>query len=142
MNESHEAFAGLFEPYVRCGFLLCDSRPCLFFVLFDRDSLCLKKNFVGSEIIDGSRIRSHRIPSELLVEIFRERSDDRVVTVSYLTRNIVINKYGIDPAKVVTVHNAVDFSGRENISVERGVRDKVVTFLGRITFQKGPEPSA
>ena len=64
---------------------------------------------------------------------------DRVVTVSYLTRNIVINKYGIDPAKVVTVHNAVDFSGRENISVERGVRDKVVTFLGRITFQKGPE---
>ena len=64
---------------------------------------------------------------------------DRVVTVSDLTRNIVINKYGIDPAKVVTVHNAVDFSGRENIEVERGVRDKVVTFLGRITFQKGPE---
>ena len=64
---------------------------------------------------------------------------DRVVTVSDLTRNIVINKYGIDPAKVVTVHNAVDFSGRENLSVERGVRDKVVTFLGRITFQKGPE---
>ena len=64
---------------------------------------------------------------------------DRVVTVSDLTRNIVINKYGIDPAKVVTVHNAVDFSGRENISVRKGVKDKVVTFLGRITFQKGPE---
>jgi glycosyltransferase involved in cell wall biosynthesis len=64
---------------------------------------------------------------------------DRVVTVSDLTRNIVINKYGIDPSKVITVHNAVDFSGRENLSVERGVRDKVVTFLGRITFQKGPE---
>ncbi|MCQ2160320.1 MAG: glycosyltransferase family 4 protein [Bacteroidales bacterium] len=64
---------------------------------------------------------------------------DRVVTVSDLTRNIVINKYHIDPAKVVTVHNAVDFSGRENITVERGVKDKVVTFLGRITFQKGPE---
>ena len=64
---------------------------------------------------------------------------DRVVTVSDLTRNIVINKYGIDPAKVVTVHNAVDFSGRENLSIERGVKDKVVTFLGRITFQKGPE---
>ena len=64
---------------------------------------------------------------------------DRVVTVSDLTRNIVINRYGIDPSKVVTVHNAVDFSGRDNIEVERGVRDKVVTFLGRITFQKGPE---
>ena len=64
---------------------------------------------------------------------------DRVVTVSDLTRGIVINRYHIDPAKVVTVHNAVDFSGRENLQVARGVRDKVVTFLGRITFQKGPE---
>ena len=64
---------------------------------------------------------------------------DRVVTVSDLTRGIVINKYGIDPAKVVTVHNAVDFSGRENLEVQRGVREPVVTFLGRITYQKGPE---
>jgi len=64
---------------------------------------------------------------------------DKVITVSDLTRNIVITKYGIDPEKVVTVHNAVDFSGRDNLKVERGVEDKVVTFLGRITFQKGPE---
>ncbi len=64
---------------------------------------------------------------------------DRVITVSDLTRNIVITKYGINPDKVVTVHNAVDFSGKENMQVERGVKDKVVTFLGRITFQKGPE---
>ena len=64
---------------------------------------------------------------------------DRVVTVSDLTRNIVINRYGIDPSKVVTIHNAVDFSGRDEIEVERGVKDKIVTFLGRITFQKGPE---
>ncbi|MBQ0077177.1 MAG: glycosyltransferase [Bacteroidales bacterium] len=64
---------------------------------------------------------------------------DKVVAVSELTRNIVINKYGISPDKVVAVHNAVDFSGRENLDVERGVKDKVVTFLGRITFQKGPE---
>ena len=64
---------------------------------------------------------------------------DRVITVSDLTRNIVITKYGIDPSKVVTVHNAVDFSGRSEIQVKRGVKEKVVTFLGRITFQKGPE---
>ena len=64
---------------------------------------------------------------------------DKVITVSDLTRNIVITKYGINPDKVVTVHNAVDFSGRDDLQVERGVKDKVVTFLGRITFQKGPE---
>ena len=44
---------------------------------------------------------------------------DRVITVSDLTRNIVITKYGINPDKVVTVHNAVDFSGRSEIQVER-----------------------
>jgi len=64
---------------------------------------------------------------------------DRVITVSNLTRNIVIKRYGIDPNKVVTVHNAVDFQTREDFKVERGVKEKVVTFLGRITFQKGPE---
>ena len=64
---------------------------------------------------------------------------DKVIAVSELTRNIVINKYGISPDKVVAVHNAVDFSDRKTIEVERGVKDKVVTFLGRITFQKGPE---
>ena len=64
---------------------------------------------------------------------------DRVITVSNLTRNIVINRYGINPDKVVTVHNAVDFQTREDVEVDRGVKEKVVTFLGRITFQKGPE---
>lgn len=64
---------------------------------------------------------------------------DKVITVSNLTRNIVINKYGIDPSKVVTVHNAVDFNEFKQLDVRRGVKEKIVTFLGRITFQKGPE---
>ena len=32
---------------------------------------------------------------------------DHIITVSDLTRRTVIDKYGIDPAKVTTVHNAV-----------------------------------
>ena len=64
---------------------------------------------------------------------------DMVIAVSELTRNICINKYGISPDKVVAVHNAVDFSGRSALQVQRGVKDKVVTFLGRVTYQKGPE---
>ena len=65
---------------------------------------------------------------------------DRVITVSNLTRRTVIEKYGIDPGKVITVHNAVDqemFSELEE--VKRHLNEKIVTFLGRITFQKGPE---
>ena len=64
---------------------------------------------------------------------------DKVITVSHLTRNIVIQRYGISPAKVVTVHNAVDFASMQTETVDRGVPEKIVTFLGRITFQKGPE---
>lgn len=64
---------------------------------------------------------------------------DRVITVSELTRRIVIGKYGIPAEKVVTVHNAVRFGESEDAVPERAVKDKVVTFLGRITYQKGPD---
>jgi len=64
---------------------------------------------------------------------------DRVIAVSNLTRNTIITRYHIDPSKVITVHNAVDFSTVEDREITRGVPEKIVTFLGRITFQKGPE---
>ena len=64
---------------------------------------------------------------------------DCVMAVSNLTRNIVINRYGIDANKVVTVHNAVRFAEKQSAAPERGVEDKIITFLGRITFQKGPD---
>ncbi|MEI6765753.1 MAG: glycosyltransferase family 4 protein [Bacteroidota bacterium] len=65
---------------------------------------------------------------------------DAVITVSNLTRDIVINRYGIDPAKVVTVHNAVEpIESHEHEASQRAVKEKIVTFLGRITFQKGPD---
>lgn len=66
---------------------------------------------------------------------------DHIITVSNLTRDTVINRYGINPAKVTTVHNAVEPLSPDILSIERnqGMKDKVVTFLGRITMQKGPE---
>ncbi len=65
---------------------------------------------------------------------------DRVITVSNLTRRIVIDRYGIDPDKVITVHNAVEPSDKPDLQgFDKAVKEKVVTFLGRITFQKGPE---
>ena len=64
---------------------------------------------------------------------------DRVIAVSNLTRNIIIEKYNIPAERVVTVHNAVRFVNSEMEAPERGVEDKIVTFLGRITFQKGPD---
>lgn len=64
---------------------------------------------------------------------------DRIITVSHYTRNIVINRYGIPEDKVITVHNGVDFTNHQELDLSRGVPEKVVTFLGRVTFQKGPD---
>ena len=64
----------------------------------------------------------------------------KIITVSNLTRDIVINKYNINPDKVETVYNAVEpLKMSPDVVVEKGFDDKVVTFLGRITLQKGPE---
>ncbi len=78
-------------------------------------------------------------PQVHAIELAGMSAADMVMAVSNLTRNIVINRYGIDPNKVVTVHNAVRFAEGQEIEVERGVKDKIVTFLGRITYQKGPD---
>jgi glycosyltransferase involved in cell wall biosynthesis len=64
----------------------------------------------------------------------------KIITVSNLTRDIVINKYNINPDKVETVYNAVEpVEIAENLIIKKGFDEKVVTFLGRITMQKGPE---
>ena len=64
----------------------------------------------------------------------------KIITVSNLTRDIVINKYNISPKKVETVYNAVEpVKISDDVIVEKGFDEKIVTFLGRITLQKGPE---
>ncbi len=62
---------------------------------------------------------------------------DAVVSVSNLTRDTVVKKYGIEPEKVQTVYNAVDFKPIRREQKKKG-EPKLVTFLGRITHQKGP----
>ena len=63
---------------------------------------------------------------------------DAVCAVSNLTRNIVVEKYGIAADKVITLHNAVEPALRQ-VDGARPLKEKIVTFLGRVTFQKGPE---
>ena len=65
---------------------------------------------------------------------------DRVIAVSHYTRNIIIQRYGIPEEKITVVHNAVS---RRKAGALYGARkpsgEKLVTFLGRVTFQKGPD---
>lgn len=64
---------------------------------------------------------------------------DRIICVSRLTRRILISRYGIEPSKIVVVHNAVIPKPVEYYPKENLIDKKIVTFLGRVTFQKGPD---
>ena len=65
---------------------------------------------------------------------------DHIIAVSTLTKNIIIEKYGIPPEKITVIYNAVEPVSDEKISgFHKGVDEKIVTFLGRVTMQKGPE---
>lgn len=65
---------------------------------------------------------------------------DKIIAVSNFTRQIIIEKYGIAPEKITTVYNAVNHdSGEKKAEIKKGINEKLVTFLGRITIQKGPE---
>ena len=66
---------------------------------------------------------------------------DCIMCVSELTRQTVINQYHQDPRKCVAMHNAVYPLSQEYLDIvpHKIPNEKVVTYLGRITMQKGPE---
>jgi len=67
----------------------------------------------------------------------------KIIAVSYLTRNIIITRYGVLGEKVEVVYNGVEQNGDgrtlpfNKIGIQSD--EKIVLFLGRITMQKGPE---
>ena len=71
----------------------------------------------------------------------------RVIAVSYLTRNVLCDRYGMDPARCEVVYNGVEQAIRNGVERHEpiaptagiGKDEKVVLFLGRVTMQKGPE---
>ncbi|MDK2849702.1 MAG: hypothetical protein PWR32_369 [Candidatus Woesearchaeota archaeon] len=64
---------------------------------------------------------------------------DVIVAVSEFTMRTVIEKYGINPEKVKVVHNGVLLGNKDKFyDVKIFPNDYVVSFVGRITIQKGP----
>ncbi len=63
---------------------------------------------------------------------------DLVIAVSFYTRSVLVERYGIPGDKIWAVHNAVLPKDRQPVQRLPTTR-KVVTFLGRVTYQKGPE---
>ena len=86
--------------------------------------------------------RSGENVNQMIYDIEREglHTADKVIAVSYFTRNTIISRYGISGEKVEVVHNGVEGNGDWSLA-ETGIDkdEKIVLFLGRITMQKGPE---
>ncbi len=86
--------------------------------------------------------RSGENINQMIYDIEREglHTADKVIAVSYFTRNTIIGRYGISGEKVEVVHNGVERNGNWSLA-ETGIDkdEKIVLFLGRITMQKGPE---
>jgi glycogen synthase len=88
---------------------------------------------------DYDRSRGQVNPDVYRIEKEGMDAADHIITVSNLTRQTVIEKYYQNPDKVTTVHNAVEPMTNVNEFTKSKRKDKIVTFLGRITMQKGPE---
>jgi len=75
------------------------------------------------------------------LEKYALHSADRIIAVSHFTKNNIVQFYDIDPNKISVVHNAVS---RTKVSkkpdlIRKKPDEKIVLFLGRVTFQKGPD---
>lgn len=65
---------------------------------------------------------------------------ERIVCVSHYTANVLRQRYHVDPDKLRVVHNAVTHKDQmEAWHWEKHIPEPIVLFLGRVTFQKGPD---
>jgi len=99
-------------------------RPCVFHVHaleFDR----------SGENIDSRIYEIERLGLE---------KANQIISVSGYTKRMIVERYGINPDRVSVVHNAVMKPECGNGKVGRNYKNsKIVLFLGRVTFQKGPD---
>jgi glycosyltransferase involved in cell wall biosynthesis len=104
------------------------------------------KNISGKPLVihvhatDFDRSGGNVNPNVYSIERDGMEQADHIITVSNLTKKTVLEKYGINAEKITTVYNAVTPSDMDKSTLlKKGLNEKIVTFLGRITLQKGPE---
>jgi glycosyltransferase involved in cell wall biosynthesis len=79
-------------------------------------------------------------PGIVAIERMACERADHVFAVSDYTRGVLVSRYGIDPGKVGVVYNAPDADALPPpLPFDAGARQPWVVFLGRLTFQKGPD---
>jgi len=90
--------------------------------------------------LEFDRSGEHVNPDIHRIESAGIRGADRVIAVSHYTKGVIVRQHGVDPDKIKVVHNGVtraEAAQRYHLQPEDG--RPIVLFLGRITYQKGPE---
>lgn len=72
------------------------------------------------------------------IEKYGMEQADKIVTVSEYTKNIVVEKYGIDPRKIEVVYNGISYDEISPQNLGFLQKTKMVLFLGRLVPQKNP----
>ena len=80
--------------------------------------------------------------NEFVFKLEKEGFDkaDKIITVSQYTKNVLTNHYDVNDKKIEVVYHGVPegFDNRKTENPLPEFGEKVVTFCGRITHQKGP----
>ena len=63
---------------------------------------------------------------------------DLIIAVSEVTASQISKKYGIDHSKIQVVHNGIDQASISRSCSPIRSRKRLVSFVGRLTYQKGP----
>jgi glycosyltransferase involved in cell wall biosynthesis len=85
--------------------------------------------------------RAGRQGSEHVYRIEKEAMSfaDRIVAVSSWTKKLLMEEYHVPGKKIDVVHNGIIPEAGHAKEEFHPIGDRVVTFLGRVTYQKGPE---
>lgn len=95
--------------------------------------------YINSTEYERSLDQKEKSDLEITLQKFEQRffsQADQLISVSGITKNILVENYRLDPEKITVVYNDVDFVP-EKLSYKLGHKGKNVLFLGRMSKQKG-----
>lgn len=140
---------GEVERYARCIAQLVASTP--FDLVHAHDWMTFPAGELAARALGAPLVvhvhasefdRSGEHPDERIRRLEQQGVDaaERVVCVSHYTAQVLRTRYGVDDSKLRVVHNAVTRKEQsERLRTVKTVPEPIVLFLGRVTFQKGPD---
>ena len=142
--------ANLIEEVERYAFVAGSiAKQNHFDIIHAHDWLCYKAGVIAKQIshkpllIHVHATEYDRSGENINQDVYRVEKygmdqADKIIAVSEFTRQIIITKYYQHPDKVITIHNGVE-KNKPKEYFTKPKKNKTISFIGRITFQKGPD---